>query len=98
MSIAGLLNHWPLEALLAIVAGLVILLVPRVLNYAVALYLLLTGLLGLAHGWPGPAIRPQALAALAAGILVLIKPQILNYVVGGYLILLGLLESGLLRW
>lgn len=38
-------NH--LEPIIAIVAGILILLVPRILNYIVALYLILVGILGL---------------------------------------------------
>ncbi|HKS89529.1 MAG TPA: DUF3096 domain-containing protein [Stellaceae bacterium] len=39
--------HAHLQPLAAIVAGVLILLVPRVLNYIVALYLILIGILGL---------------------------------------------------
>jgi hypothetical protein len=92
------LQALPLQALAALVAGLLILVWPRVLNYTIAGYLLLVGVLGLAPGWHGHGIRPQALIALVAGVLVLVRPTILNYVVGGYLILLGLLEAGLVRW
>ena len=38
-------NH--LEPIVALVAGVLILLVPRILNYIVALYLILIGILGL---------------------------------------------------
>jgi hypothetical protein len=38
-----------LQPLIALVAGILILVVPRVLNYVVALYLILIGLVGL---WP----------------------------------------------
>jgi len=38
--------------LVALLAGILILIVPRLLNYIVALYLILTGLLGL-FGTPG---------------------------------------------
>jgi hypothetical protein len=37
----------PLEPLLALIAGILILLIPRLLNYVVALYLILIGLHGL---------------------------------------------------
>jgi hypothetical protein len=37
-----------LQPVLALVAGIVILLVPRVLNYVVAIYLIVVGILGLA--------------------------------------------------
>ena len=36
--------------LIALIAGILILLVPRVLNYVIALYLILIGLLGLFGG------------------------------------------------
>ncbi len=36
-----------LQPLVALVAGILILLVPRILNYIVAIYLILTGILGL---------------------------------------------------
>jgi len=39
--------HLELEPLLALVAGIVILVVPRLLNYVVAGYLILIGLAGL---------------------------------------------------
>jgi hypothetical protein len=39
--------HLHLEPVVALVAGALILLVPRVLNYVVAAYLILTGLIGL---------------------------------------------------
>jgi hypothetical protein len=97
MDISSILQHWPLQAVVAIVAGLVVLLAPRVLNYAVAAYLLVIGALGLLHFYYGQAIRPQTVIALVAGALILIKPAILNYVVGIYLILVGLFDSGVLR-
>jgi hypothetical protein len=91
------LLHWPLEAVVAIVVGLLVLLVPRVLNYAVATYLLVVGGLGLLHFWYGHSVRPQAIAALVAGVLVLVRPTILHYVVGIYLIVIGVLALGILR-
>ncbi len=36
-----------LQPLVALVAGILILLIPRILNYVVAIYLILTGILGL---------------------------------------------------
>ena len=36
-----------LQPLVALIAGILILLVPRLLNYVVALYLIITGILGL---------------------------------------------------
>ncbi|WP_082458254.1 DUF3096 domain-containing protein [Methyloglobulus morosus] len=38
-----------LEPLLALVVGILILLVPRFLNYFVAVYLIVVGILGLMH-------------------------------------------------
>jgi hypothetical protein len=98
VSFPAVLQQWPLEAVVAIVVGILILLVPRVLNYAVAAYLLVVGTLGLLHAWYGQAVKPQTVVALVAGILVLIKPSILNYVVGIYLIVIGILELGLVRF
>ena len=36
-----------LQPLVALLAGILILLVPRILNYVVAIYLIMTGLIGL---------------------------------------------------
>jgi hypothetical protein len=83
--------------LLAVIAGVVILLAPRVLNYVIAAYLLVVGAMGLLHFIYGQSIRPQTVFALVAGVLILIKPTILNYVVGIYLILTGLFDAGILR-
>jgi len=98
MDISTVLQNWPLQAVAAIIAGVVVLLAPRILNYAIAAYLLVAGMLGLLHFYHGYAIRPQTVIALVAGVLILIKPNILNYVVGIYLILIGLLDSGILRF
>ncbi len=68
------------------------------LNYAVATYLLVVGVLGLLHFWYEHTVRLQTVAALVAGILILVKPTILNYVIGIYLILIGVLELGVLRF
>ena len=92
------LQQLPLEAVVAIVVGILVLLVPRILNYAVATYLLVVGVIGVLHFWYGQTIRPQTIAALVAGILILVKPAVLNYVVGIYLILIGVLELGVLRF
>ena len=97
MNIQSVLHHWPIEAIVAIVAGIVILLAPRVLNYVVATYLLMIGALGLLHTWSGRSVNPQTVIAIVAGVLILIKPTILNYVVGIYLVLFGLFESGVFR-
>lgn len=39
--------------IVSLIAGLLILIVPRLLNYIVAIYLILIGLLGLFGGGPG---------------------------------------------
>jgi hypothetical protein len=39
----------PLEPLVSIIAGILILAFPRLLNYVIALYLILTGLYGFLH-------------------------------------------------
>jgi DUF3096 family protein len=41
--------HIALQPLVALIAGILILVMPRLLNYIVALYLIITGLLGLAR-------------------------------------------------
>jgi len=42
--------HPAVAPLIALIAGIVILLVPRVLNYVIAIYLIVIGLLGLMGG------------------------------------------------
>jgi hypothetical protein len=42
--------HASAAPLLALIAGIVILIAPRILNYVIALYLILVGLLGLFGG------------------------------------------------
>ena len=46
--------HLAFGPLVALIAGILILLVPRLLNYIIALYLIVIGLVGLfgTHGWP----------------------------------------------
>ncbi|TVQ87057.1 MAG: DUF3096 domain-containing protein [Chromatiaceae bacterium] len=98
MEYLSTLRQWPLEAMVALLAGSLILLVPRLLNYAVAAYLLVVGLLGVLAFWSGRPVSSEAVIALLAGILILIRPNLLAYVVGLYLILLGLLQAGLIRF
>ncbi len=38
-----------LPAVAALIAGILILIMPRLLNYIVAIYLIVTGVIGLAH-------------------------------------------------
>jgi hypothetical protein len=40
--------HILLQPLIALIAGILILIVPRLLNYVVAIYLIIIGLIGLA--------------------------------------------------
>ncbi len=98
MDFLTILQSWPLHAVAAIIAGVVVLLVPRALNYAIASYLLIVGTLGLLHFLYGQSIRAQTVFSLVAGVLILIKPNILSYVVGIYLIVIGLLDVGMLRF
>ena len=44
-------SHIPHESLVALIAGILILVMPRLLNYVVALYLIIIGILGLTHGY-----------------------------------------------
>jgi hypothetical protein len=39
------------QPIVSLIAGIVILLVPRLLSYIVAIYLIIIGILGLFHGW-----------------------------------------------
>ena len=41
------MTYIPTEPLIALIAGILILIVPRLLNYVIALYLIITGLYGL---------------------------------------------------
>ncbi len=43
------MGYVPLEPLIALVAGILILIVPKSLNYIVAIYLIITGVFGLAR-------------------------------------------------
>jgi len=38
-----------LQPLVALIAGILILIIPRLLNYIVAIYLIIVGILGLTH-------------------------------------------------
>jgi hypothetical protein len=41
--------HIALQPLAALIGGILILMIPRLLNYIIALYLIIIGILGLAH-------------------------------------------------
>ncbi len=45
-----IITHAAIQPLIALLAGILILIIPRLLNYVVAIYLILVGVLGL---WPG---------------------------------------------
>jgi hypothetical protein len=47
------INSLPLTPLISLIAGVVILIMPRLLNYIVALYLIVVGLIGLFPQWAG---------------------------------------------
>ena len=85
-----------LAALIALIAGIWILVLPRALNYIVAIYLILIGGMGVWGMLQSHNISLHAIVALVAGILILIRPTLLNYIVAVYLIIIGIL--GLLRW
>jgi hypothetical protein len=42
-----MMMHFALQPIIALIAGILILIVPRMLNYIVAVYLILFGILGL---------------------------------------------------
>lgn len=44
------INIVVIQPLVALIAGILILIMPRLLNYIVAIYLILIGLFGLLHG------------------------------------------------
>ncbi len=48
------LPNLPHEPLIALIAGILILLIPKILNYVIALYLIIIGILGLTHGYWQP--------------------------------------------
>jgi len=48
-----------LGPIVALIAGILILVVPRLLNYIVAIYLIIIGLVGI-FGWSGTHFRPTA--------------------------------------
>jgi hypothetical protein len=55
--------HLSVGPIASLVAGILILVVPRLLNYIVAIYLLLIGLLGLSLGYVWSRQSPDARAA-----------------------------------
>ncbi len=43
------ISVYPLQPIAALIAGILILFMPKILNYIVAIYLILIGIIGLAH-------------------------------------------------
>ncbi|MGD9610883.1 MAG: DUF3096 domain-containing protein [Desulfovibrionaceae bacterium] len=42
--------YFSMQPLISLIAGILILVMPRLLNYIVAIYLIILGILGLTHG------------------------------------------------
>lgn len=84
-----------LKPLVAIAAGIVVLVFPRFLNYAVAAFFILTGLLGLGKITSSMHGLLESVVPIAAGVVILVYPRLLNTIVGVALILIGVL--GLVR-
>jgi uncharacterized membrane protein HdeD (DUF308 family) len=68
----------------AILVGLIILILPHILNYFVGGLLIVSGGIGIAGGSVFPGV-----ISIIIGIIILIFPHVVNYLVGIYLILLG---------
>jgi hypothetical protein len=70
---------------IAAVAGFIVMIFPRILNYIIAVLMILSGIAWIASSqWlPGGA-------SIAFGILLFFFPRIINYLVAAYLILLGI--------
>lgn len=74
---------------LSLVAGIIILMFPKLFFYLIGGFLLVNGGVAFFHG--GSAIVGGALAV--AGILILLLPKLVSLLVGFYLIIIGLLLS-----
>jgi hypothetical protein len=85
-----------LQAVLALTAGVLALLVPRALRYVVGVYLLTIAILGLLRAGNLSSVTLPFVITLVAGIVALTRPRTLHITVGVYLIAIGLI--GLLRW
>jgi hypothetical protein len=59
--------------IVSLIAGVLILIVPRLLNYIVAIYLILIGLIGL-FGWGPTHLRPTSLTDPTERALVVAPP------------------------
>lgn len=80
-----------LESLIALIAGVLILLMPGLLNRVVALYFIIVGGLGFFKSGAYSPLLLRHVVAVAAGIAILAVPRLLNYIVAMALILIGLL-------
>ena len=80
LSINGLL-----AGIAAIILGIVVIVFPRILNYAIGAITILFGILWIAGGsWLPGAV------SIVFGILIIVFPAIWNYLVAAYFILWGL--------
>ncbi len=80
LSISGL---W--AGVIALIVGILIVAIPRIVNYTIAIVLVVAGVLWLAGGDFLPGI-----VSLIFGIAILVLPVIWNYTIALYLVLLGL--------
>ena len=71
--------------IIAIIAGIIIIAFPRILNYVIGIFMVVVGIIWIIGGGWLPGV-----ISIVVGIVVLLFPHILNYLVGIYLILLGL--------
>ena len=70
--------------IIAVAAGIIVMMFPRILNYIIAVLMILSGI-----GWIASSQWLPGIASIAFGILVFFFPKIINYLVAAYLILLG---------
>lgn len=86
------LSHGDLMGWVAILAGVLILIFPRLLNYVVAGYFILVGSLGLLRSHGGMVPLLEGVVPVVAGVLILVRPRLLNIVVAFALIAIGVLK------
>lgn len=84
-----------MEPLVALLAGVLILVMPNLLNRVVAVYFIVIGAMGLSQGGGPPLVVIKHLVPLVAGVLILVHPRLLNTIIAVTLILVGAL--GLMR-
>jgi uncharacterized membrane protein HdeD (DUF308 family) len=73
--------------IIALVFGIVVLFFPRVPNYLIGIYLIVSGVASFIAG--GTLLLMVGALSFVVGVLVMVFPTVLNYLVGIYLILLG---------